>query len=190
MPELSLALLQQENSPLRPVVQQALDQDRIVPRFHFHAPPLPAPALETACCWLWDLAGFSPEQMDSLARELSGDRQGVVVASPEPGSRLVTAVESCQALQLLVNPTRPDQVSAAITCAAQVHRRVIDLVAEREEVRQQVADRVVVEQAKRLVMQQRGISEPAAMRFLQESSRRRNQKLAVTARKILSKGAA
>lgn len=124
--------------------------------------------------------------MEDLASDLSADQHGVMIASQGPNPLLIDAVDKSQALQLLIDPVNLDQVSAALTRAAQLHGHMIDLAGQREKVRQQIADRMVVEQAKQVIMAAEGMSEPQAMRLLQEQSRRHNQKLVVTAQKILT----
>lgn len=108
------------------------------------------------------------------------------MASAAADENLLGAVDLSQALQVIVAPDHPDQVAAALALTGMLHGRVIELIDSREKVRRDIVARMQVEEAKSILMAQRGLTEPQAMRQLQEISRRNNQKLEITAAKIVA----
>jgi response regulator NasT len=86
----------------------------------------------------------------------------------------------------LVKPIGLDDLPPAITIAV---RRFKELQATRQEaadLRQTLADRKVIEQAKGMLMKVTGIDEKAAFRRLQELAAERNLKLIEAAQSVLA----
>jgi response regulator NasT len=57
---------------------------------------------------------------------------------------------------------------------------------ERDRLRQEFADRLLIDEAKRLLMRQKRLTEAEALRRMQRFSRDTNQKLALVAKRILA----
>ena len=122
-----------------------------------------------------------------LARTLSvdGPRRPVVVLTgldaPEVLERSITA----GVLAHLTKPVDDRQLDAALRLAA---ARAAELEALREEVdstRQALADRKVVEQAKGILINALGLSEPEAFARIRSTARDRNLRLVDVARAIV-----
>jgi response regulator NasT len=89
-------------------------------------------------------------------------------------------------LAILVDPQSVHHVAACLEVALATHRRVLALGRELAQLRDQLQDRMLVERAKRVLMEARGLTEGQAMADLQAYSRRGNHKLVTVARKILA----
>ncbi|MGH7475586.1 MAG: ANTAR domain-containing response regulator [Longimicrobiales bacterium] len=85
----------------------------------------------------------------------------------------------------LVKPVTMEDLVPAISVARARFREWSDFRAEARELQQKLDDRQLVERAKSLLMQNRGLSEPDAYRLLQRESQNRNQPMAEIARSIL-----
>jgi two-component system, response regulator PdtaR len=95
------------------------------------------------------------------------------------------ALALCQALGLLALPAPPPALAAALEAAMATHRRIFALEQERESLIRQLAEREVIERAKRVLMAATGVSETEAMRQMQKHARDNNLKLMAVARKLL-----
>lgn len=183
MPERHLVVIQKQGSPMRPVVD-ALGAGDVIRRCQ--GPPLPEQAFGPDALTLWDLHGFDPNEMDSLADELAAGSAGVLVLCEEPDQTCRRLLGRINALGLVCHRQGPEALAAALELARAAHARLHALLAERESLRQMLSDRLVVEKAKRLLMESHGFCEEDAHRRLQKHARDTNQKLVQVARQLLA----
>ncbi len=78
-----------------------------------------------------------------------------------------------------------DRLKCAAAVALASHERASALRVEAHDARRQLEERKLIERAKGILMQQRGLAEPDAFRELQNTSMRRNQALPDVARRII-----
>lgn len=122
-----------------------------------------------------------------LARTLSedGPRRPVVVLTGLDAPEVLERSIAAGVLAHLTKPVDDRQLEAALRLAA---ARGAELEALRSEVdtsRQALADRKLVEQAKGILIQGLGLSEPEAFKRIQRTAREQNRRLADVARAIV-----
>ena len=86
---------------------------------------------------------------------------------------------------LLVKPISPAQLQASIAVAWNLHQKMQEHVREVEQLKQRLEERKYIEQAKWILVQRQGITEPEAMRTLQTQARSSRRKLVDVACSIL-----
>ena len=180
-----LVLLRKNDSPLGEMLDQAvarLDQRQAV---WSDLPLAPQEAFLVQSLVLWDLHGFANSEVETLAAQLAPQRCGVVVLAPEVDDALRRLLVAVGALGLLVRPPSPAAVAAALEVAFDLRLKLARLVEERDKLQKAFEERDVIEQAKRRLMEARGVSESQALRSLQRYSRNHNLKLVRTASMIL-----
>lgn len=85
----------------------------------------------------------------------------------------------------LHKPVDEGEIRNALRIAASRFTEHISMEQERDDALQALADRKLVERAKGILMQKFGLSEPDAMKALQNKSKNENKKLPVVARQII-----
>jgi response regulator NasT len=135
---------------------------------------------------LWDLSELSAAICRNLAEALAPIHVGVIILTQRvlPSTRHLAA--ACGALQVVTASCGPQGLATALRLAALTQSGILAQWRELQDIRRETADRLVVEEAKRLVMRESGMGESQAMRWLQKRSRDSNQKMPDLARKILS----
>lgn len=185
MPIIDAVLLQKPTSPHRGDLELTLTREVGGRLWCCPGPPLPSVELGSEGLVIWDLSGFGPPEVEGLGQVLAAGRVGVVVASPGVDELARRALSLCQALGLLTLPAPPPALAAALEVAMATHRRIHALEQEREGLARQLAEREVIERAKRVLMAATGASESEAMRQMQKHARVNNLKLMAVARKLL-----
>ena len=180
-----LALLQQPSSPLAGLTRAALDLAGMAPGLTLAGEPPSELAGQTGLV-LWDLSGTPEDRCERLARDLAPVNLGVVMLAQDigPDTRLLAA--RCGALNLVPASAGAQGLAAALELSAAA---LAGIAAGRREVARleaETADRLALEEAKRLVMLELGLGEVQAMKWLQKRSRDTNQRLPDLARKIIS----
>jgi AmiR/NasT family two-component response regulator len=175
-----------------PVIGLALGQ-RVAALAHEPIGPVTdgAQAVLTARAELPDLYLFDIDMpvMDGLsaAAELSaqGLRRPVVVITGVEDPELIERSIATGVSAYLAKPVNDRELDAAIRLASARHREYLSLEAEVSQARQALSDRKLVEQAKGLLIESLGISEPEAFRRIQHGARSRNLKLVEMARAVI-----
>jgi AmiR/NasT family two-component response regulator len=175
-----------------PVIGLALGQ-RVATLGHEPIGPVTdgAQAVLTARAELPDLYLFDIDMpgMDGLsaAAELSaqGLRRPVVVITGVEDPELIERSIATGVSAYLAKPVNDRELDAAIRLASARHQEYLTLEAEVSQARQALSDRKLVEQAKGLLIEALGISEPEAFRRIQHAARSRNLKLAEMARAVI-----
>jgi response regulator NasT len=186
MAQTTVVLVQREGSPLAELLEQALDLAATGPVSRATRPPLPKSAFRPDTLVVWDISGFEGEELDQMARELAPEEAGVVVACAVVDEPCRRGLRVSGALALVFSRQPPQAVAAVLELAAEVHQRLADLHRQREELRQALADRELIEKAKRLLIAAKGYSEAEAMRRLQRYARNTNQRLVKVAESLIA----
>src|SRR5579884_809290 len=175
-----------------PVIGLALGQ-RVAALGHEPVGPVAdgAQAIATAQAQPPDLYLFDIDMpvMDGLtaAAELAsrGLRRPVVVITGVEDPELIDRSIATGVSAYLAKPINDRDLDAAIKLASARHHEYLALEAEVSQARQALSDRKLVEQAKGLLIEALGISEPEAFRRIQRAARSRNVKLAEMARQVI-----
>ena len=85
----------------------------------------------------------------------------------------------------LVKPVDPDDLAPAIAVARARFDEWLDARRQRDMLEMKLEERKIIERAKGLLMDTRGLSEREAYRFLQKTSQDKNTPMVELARKIL-----
>ena len=94
--------------------------------------------------------------------------------------------ENDHILAYLVKPIKQADLGPAIAIAMRRFEQFQAIQREAASLRQSLADRKLIEQAKGIIMQRTGLPESDAFRRLQRMASDRNEKLVVVARSILT----
>jgi AmiR/NasT family two-component response regulator len=106
-----------------------------------------------------------------VAREIVSNRSAAVLILTAFGQReLVERAADAGALAYLVKPWQRNDLVPAIEMALARHREVLALAEENEDLVDQIEVRKLVDRAKGLLMDQHGMSENDAFRFVQTSA--------------------
>jgi len=184
--QLKIALLQENDSPLHDMLDAALDKAEVKEL----DPVAPANLPEDLFCGgrllLWNLHGFSLEQRRAWAGLASQDEVDLVLAAPELDQAGEELARSCGALGFISASHGVGLSRLTLDMAAQRQEIICGLLAQEANLRQQLADRDVIEKAKSILIAALGISEPEAMSRLQQQARRTNQKLVQAAQGVIA----
>lgn len=182
-----IILVQAPSSPYARLLQEALRLNQAVSVGRAaSAAQLAQLGQEAPSLVIWDVSGLGALENESLAQLLAVAQVGVMLVCPAVDEAVLGILGRVSPLALLAAPTGIHQVAAALEVALSTHRRIHGLTRELEDLNEQLRDRMVVERAKRVLMEARGLSEAQAMSELQSYARRANQKLAQVARRILA----
>ncbi len=182
----TLILLQKQDSSLNPLLEAAIGQDsgkRLVTKA---APPLPRVAHSPRGLVVWNLAGFEGADRIGLVREMASGQVGVLLAGDYKSPDFQEAYLQVNPLGIITPGQTPETLGVTIELAWANHRQAHDLRGQLDDLRGELSDRLVVEKAKRLLMESPGYSEGDAMRRLQHHSRNTNQKLAKVAQQLIA----
>lgn len=127
--------------------------------------------------------------MDGIEAALAicGERPvPIILISAYHDAELVKRAEADHVLAYLVKPIGKAALGPAIGLAMRRFKELQALRKETADVRQSLADRRVIEQAKGVLMKVTGVDERAAFRRLQELASDKNQKLIDAAQAVLA----
>lgn len=108
-----------------------------------------------------------------------------ILVSAHQDDEFIKQAAKERVLAYLVKPIKKDDLAPAIALVMQRYREFEALQRQADDLRQALADRKLVEQAKGILMQRAGLSEPDAFRRLQTLSNNRNKKMVDVARTIV-----
>jgi AmiR/NasT family two-component response regulator len=128
-----------------------------------------------------DMDGIDASQAICAERPLP-----VILVSAYHDPELIRRAEADHVLAYLVKPIGKAALEPAIGLAMRRFEELQALRKEAADLRQTLADRRVIEQAKGGLMKVTGVDERAAFRRLQELAADKNQKLVVAAQSVLS----
>lgn len=186
MSDISVVLIQKSGSPLVPVIAEAAARVLEQPLLTIPAPPLPPAAAQAGLLAVWDLWGFDAPERQAWEPELALPPVGVVLALPHAEPELAALALRLGALGLITAELSAS-VAGLVLELARIHQeRICRLLAEQASLEQQMAEREVIERAKRVLMASLQISEAEAMQRLQKQARNTNQRLVQVAQRVLS----
>jgi two-component system, response regulator PdtaR len=120
------------------------------------------------------------------AYQISEDRPiPMIVLSAYSDSRTVEEAIKAPVFNYLVKPVDPDDLAPAIAVARARFDEWLDARRQRDMLEMKLEERKIVERAKGLLMESRGLSERDAYRFLQKTSQDKNTPMVELAKKIL-----
>jgi response regulator NasT len=128
-----------------------------------------------------DMDGIDASQAICAERPLP-----VILVSAYHDPELIRRAEADHVLAYLVKPIGKASLEPAIGLAMRRFEELQALRKEAADLRQTLADRRIIEQAKGVLMKVTGVDERAAFRRLQELAADKNQKLVVAAQSVLS----
>lgn len=182
----TLILLQKQDSFLNPALEAALGKDTGKRLVVGAAPPLPRVAYSSQGLVVWNLAGYEDEELAEITREMASDQVGVLLTGDNQSPLFRQTIDQVDPLGIIAPGQIPEALSVTLALAWDHHRRAHDLRGQVESLRDELSDRLVVEKAKRLLMDGLGCSEDEAMRRLQRHSRNTNQKMAKVAQQLIA----
>jgi two-component system, response regulator PdtaR len=109
----------------------------------------------------------------------------IIILSAYSDRRTVDEATRSPVFHYLVKPVDPDDLAPAIAVARARFGEWTDARKERDVLELKLEERKVLDRAKGILMESRGLSEREAYRFLQKSSQDRNTPMIELARKIL-----
>lgn len=110
----------------------------------------------------------------------------VILVSAHHDAALIDRAEADSVLAYLIKPIGPDDLVPAIAIATRRFEELQALRREATDLRQALADRKQIEQAKGILMKVAGVDEKTAFRRLQELAAERNQKLIEAAASVIA----
>jgi len=123
-----------------------------------------------------------PEAAEQIAAE---DPVPMIILSAYSDARTVEQAVRAPIFHYLVKPVDPDDLAPAIAVARARFHEWLATRQERDRLEAKLEERKIVERAKGLLMESRGLSERDAYRFLQKMSQDKNTPMVELARKIL-----
>lgn len=123
-----------------------------------------------------------PEAAQAIARERPIP---MIILSAYSDERTVQDAIRAPIFHYLVKPVDPDDLAPAIAVARARFTDWAQTRSQRDELKLKLEERKLIERAKGLIMQTRGLTEPEAYRFLQKASQDKNTPMVDLARKIL-----
>ena len=110
----------------------------------------------------------------------------VIIISGYSDESLVKEAAEAGVFTYLVKPVTKYNLGPAIEVALKNHQSFRRITDETNHLRQDLADRKLIEQAKGILMRQMGLSENESMKRLQKMSNNRNTKLAAVAQEVIA----
>jgi two-component system, response regulator PdtaR len=120
------------------------------------------------------------------AHQINADRPiPIIILSAYSDGRTVDEATKAPVFHYLVKPVDPEDLAPAIAVARARFEEWLDARRERDLLEMRLEERKLIERAKGLLMETRGLSEREAYRFLQKTSQDKNTPMVELAKKIL-----
>jgi len=120
------------------------------------------------------------------AHEIASERAiPLIILSAYSDARTVDEAIRAPVFHYLVKPVDPDDLAPAIAVAKARFEEWLDARRQKEMLEMRLEERKIIERAKGLLMDSRGLSEKEAYRFLQKTSQDKNTPMVELARKLL-----
>ncbi len=133
-----------------------------------------------------DVDSPSRDTLEQLAVMHQHAPRPVVMFSGDGDDRLIHEVVAAGVTAYVVDGLTPARMAPILRVALARFEQQSDIRRKLEEVQQQLGDRTVVDRAKRLLIERRGMSESQAYAALRQQAMRNSQKLVEVARQILA----
>jgi response regulator NasT len=120
------------------------------------------------------------------AHQIASERAiPMIILSAYSDARTVEEAIRAPVFHYLVKPVDPDDLAPAIAVARARFDEWLDARRQKEMLEMRLEERKIIERAKGLLMDSRGLSEKEAYRFLQKTSQDKNTPMVELARKLL-----
>lgn len=120
------------------------------------------------------------------AHQITADRPiPIVILSAYSDARTVEDATRAPIFHYLVKPVDPDDLAPAIAVARARFNDWVQAKYQRDQLESKLEERKLIERAKGLLMDTRGLNEREAYRFLQKTSQDKNTPMVELAKKIL-----
>ena len=120
------------------------------------------------------------------AHQIASDRAiPMIILSAYSDARTVDEAIRAPVFHYLVKPVDPDDLGPAIAVARARFDEWLDARRQKEMLEMRLEERKIIERAKGLLMDSRGLTEKEAYRFLQKTSQDKNTPMVELARKLL-----
>jgi hypothetical protein len=172
-------------APLASVLRQlAADGDRLTLR---GAGPFRPALLADLGGWQLDLIVTADSAWPDgpEGEDLAGLDAGLVVVTEAPRCQRFLALAEVHAVGLVHAPPRPEDLWLALLTTLAARRRHLAMKAQAAELQQRLADRIVIERAKGILVQRLGVTEDEAYKRLRVSSRRQRRPIRDIAQSLL-----
>ena len=186
MVQIKVALLQQPGSPLIGTLAPILAGCEVAMLSPEPEASLPPKVAGGEMLVLWDLHGFSGQERRKWQKRLEAEQVGVVLAAPSGLAGLAELATACGALALITPSQGAPQSRLQLSAASAMQERMRQLLSQAAQLEAKLSERATIEKAKNLLILSMGLSEPEAMRRLQQHARRSNQKLIKVAKQVLA----
>lgn len=185
MAQIKVALLQKPGSPLTGSLAPILAGCEVAALAPDPEAALPPQVASGERLVLWDLHGFSAGERREWQTRLEAEEVGVVLAAPPGLAGLTALATACGALALITPSQGAPQSRLQLAAASAMQGRIQQLLSQASDLEAKLVQREVIEKAKNLLVLSMGLSEPEALRRMQQHARRTNQKLIEVAHKVL-----
>lgn len=186
MTQIKVALLQKSSSPLIGTLAPILAGCEVAMLEPDPEAALPPRVAGGEILVLWDLHGFSPDERRKWQQRLEAENVGVILAAPSGLGGLTELATACGALALISPSQGTPQSRLQLAAAGALQERMQKLLQQAAQLEAKLDERATIEKAKDLLILSMGLSEPEAMRRLQQHARRTNQKLIKVAQGVLA----
>lgn len=124
----------------------------------------------------------------TVVREVCAPKQipAIVITGHYSEELMERANQEC-VFAYLMKPIDQKQLEAAINIAWSKYEQYLDTCEEARQLRQTLANRVIIDRAKGILMDNFGLKESEAMKHLQKMSKDKNKKLVIIANEIVEK---
>ncbi|MFO7259920.1 MAG: response regulator [bacterium] len=120
------------------------------------------------------------------AQQIAAERPiPIIILSAYSDERTVEEATRSPVFHYLVKPVDPDDLAPAIAVARARFEEWLEARRQRDQLEIKLEERKLIERAKGLLMETRGLTEREAYRFLQKTSQDKNTPMVELARKIL-----
>jgi len=120
------------------------------------------------------------------AQQIAAERPiPIIILSAYSDERTVEEATRSPVFHYLVKPVDPDDLAPAIAVARARFEEWLEARRQRDQLELKLEERKLIERAKGLLMETRGLTEREAYRFLQKTSQDKNTPMVELARKIL-----
>lgn len=187
MGEKTLVILQKNESPFRQLVRESLSRKVGVNIFLRHKTPLPETAFGPQDLVLWDISGFSRENLGEAAAELRTKGAGAVILCDSWDESCTQILRQLKVLGFVADPDFGSCLTDALDSAWLLRGCLWRLKTECLGLARRLSEQQIIDEAKWVLVRYKDLTEAEALRRMRRHSRRTNQKLVQVAKIILAR---
>ena len=186
MDQKTLVILQKTESPFRQLVRKTVDQKGCAKVFPEHDQPLPEEVSGPQSLVLWDISGFTQDEVVRITAELEAKDAGTIVLCKVWDEFCIRILRQLKVLEFVADPNSVVCLTQALDSAWLLRVRLWRLKEECLELSRHLGERRIIDEAKWLLVRHKGLTEDEALRRMQAHSRKTNQKLLAVAQNLLA----